>query len=343
MITRRLALLVASALMMALAGCGEGTKDITVVQRAISRTTAQPHRFTYTDETDRRKVVVTLEIEDSFRSHLTLEVDGVAMAEQYLVDDAVAVRLRSPDEWNPAEGQSRLGPLLASGDWVVDPAGAPPIFAQQGGDRANITETGENVVLDAVNAFAYARAAMMQSPQVTKLNPHSVSYRPSEDPFRDRVEEDADAGIDRYDAIPLPLPRTDPGDRGAFAPDTRYFRKLSFYIDEDGRVIRVAEIVDFETHPELVKARRRGRPRFLLDLLPGLRKGVGENPVRPRKMSVDVEPAPDLEIELPDDAETASLRAFLEAGSLGRLPGSEPDEPPPGGPIPDVPLPQPPV
>lgn len=310
---------VALLLVFVAASCGEGGGDTRDLRRAIDRTQSEPYAYVYTETADGREVEVEVTVQDSFRSRTAVSLDGVELLDQVVVDDAAAVRLRAPDRWNPAAG-TPLAEILGTGDWVVDPAGAPELLLGEE-STGDITEVGQDPVLDAINALDYAQAAADQASLVAKFNKNSTDYRPSEDPFRDLVEADERQGLLRYDAIPPALPRTSEGQRGAEQiPGTQSFRRLSVYLKE-GRVVRVLEQIDFESHPEIVKAVERRRPQFLLDVLEALREGIGDDPVRPRRMSVEVEP-PDrnLRIELPTGARTANIGELLESDVLRELP-----------------------
>jgi hypothetical protein len=299
--------------------CGEPHQDISDTRRAISRTEAIPHVIRYREQAGSRVVEVSLRVEDSFRSQVIVKLDGVPLFEEALVDDAVAVRLLAPDRWNPAEG-TPLAAMLGSGRWVVDPAGAPPVLLEASEVRP-ITGTGVDAVFDAENAMEYSRAAVQQARGVARFNEDSLQYRPSEDPFRDLVDADQNAGIVRFDAVPPPLARSREQAGGGFRlPDVRFFRKLAVYV-KNGRVIRVRELIDFEHHRELLKAKSERKPKYLLEVLDGLRKGEGDTPVRPRFMSIDVvSQGGRVDVALPSDSVTANLGSLLESNALSKLP-----------------------
>lgn len=319
--TRRIGI-VFLAFALILPACGEAGSDAREMREALGRTRSRPHRYVYTETAGGRDIDVEVMVQDSFRSRTELSLDGVRLLEQVVVDDAAAIRLGAPERWNPGEG-TPLESILGSGQWVVDPAGAPALLLAEEGS-GDITDVGNDPILDAVNVLDYAQAAADQSKEVIRFDKNSIEYRPALDPFRDLVDADDREGIVRYDAVPPDLPRTAEGQRGAEEiPGTQFFRKLSVYVKDD-RVVRVLENIDFESHEEIVKAKERGRPRFLLDVLVGLRRGVGDDPVRSRQMATEIEVLDRSErVELPSDARTANIGQLLESAALSKLPGSE--------------------
>jgi hypothetical protein len=310
-----------AAILTFLASCGEPQEDLRDVRRAVSRAVASSHAMRYTETVGGRTVEVSFRVEDAFLSDAILTLDGVPLFEEKLIDDAIAVRLLAPDLWNPASG-TPLAAILGSGKWVVDPAGAPPVLFTQTEGR-DITDVGFDHIFDAANALEYVRAVAEQSRRVVRFNKDSIEYRPAEDPFRKLVDADDREDIVRYDAVPLILPRSaeQTGGRNE-PPDSRYFRKLGIYV-KDGRIVRILEVIDFERHEEIRKAKERGRPKFLLDMLVTLRRGVGDSPVRPRRMSIHILPAGEVGIAMPADALTANLGSLLESGALAKLPDPE--------------------
>jgi hypothetical protein len=319
---RKRTVAVAVVLLLAASACGEPNEQIRNVRRALDRTRSQPHQYVYTERADGRTIEVRVKVDDSFRSATTLSLDGEPLLQQVVVDDAVALKLPSPGEWNPAAG-TPLEELLGSGKWVIDPAGAPPVlFTSE--DEGDILDVGRNEIADALNAFDYAEAAAGGARQVIRFSKESLDYFPSEDPFRDLVDDDDKAGITRYDAVPPALPRTNEGQRGPESlPGARVFRKLSIYV-KDERVVRILEAIDFESHRELVKAKEEGGPEFLLDMLSGLRRGLGQEPLRTRTMSVEVTER-EADIELPSGVQ-ANIGELLASNALSRLPGDAPEE-----------------
>lgn len=309
------------ALLVLAAACGEPRRFINDVRRAISKTQSGPHEYRYTEEAAGHEAEVVVSVEDSFRSSASLSLNGVPLLEQVVVDDAVALRLPSPGRWNPA-ANTPLESLLGSGRWVIDPAGAPPVlFASEA--EGDVTDVGTDLIGDAINAFDYALASATGARDVIKFNRESLDYFPADDPFRSFVEEDEDAGITRFDAIPPVLPRTNEGQRGPDAlPTERTFRKLSVFI-QDGRLVRILEQIDFESHRDLKKAQEEGKPRFLLDVLEGLRRGIGEDPIRSRKMSVEIT-SREADVKLPSDGVQANIGELLESEALTKLP--DPDK-----------------
>lgn len=298
-------------------GCSRVERDIQTVRRALDRTEGGPHAFRFIEKAEKRTIEVSVEVEDSFRSRTMLAMDGVPLLEQVVVDDALALRLLAPDRWNPAAG-TPLEPILGSGRWVVDPAGAPAVFQPSGEQQSILGDVGMDQLFDVQNAIEYTRQAVDGAVGVQKFNADSLEYKPSEDPFRGFNKSDEKRKIERYVAIPPSLPRTEEQLRRL--PGPRFFRKLSVYA-KDGRAVRVLELIDFESHEDLVRAKERGEPRFLLSALRALRRGEGEEPIRPRSWSLEIlsrgRPA---QIALPSDAVTANLQELTGSHRLSQLP-----------------------
>lgn len=297
--------------------CSPSESDVQILRRALDRTEAGPHAYRYVENADKRSVEIFVRVEDSFRSQATLALDGVPLLEQVVVDDAVALRLLAPNAWNPATGM-HLEPILATGDWLVDPAGAPSVFLPSTEQQSILTDVGVDPLFDAQNAIEYVRQAVDAAGTVQKFSPDSIFYKPSEDPFRDAVEADERRGIERFVAVPPPLPRTE--EQVQRLPGPRFFRKLSVYL-RDNRTVRVLEVVDFESHEELVKARERREPRFLLEMLSALRKGEGEDPIRPRSWTLEITSQRErIDVALPAQSRTVNLEALTASDRLAQLP-----------------------
>lgn len=316
---RRLLALAVVALAV-LAACGQPHQDLMDVRNALNKTdnSAFTYKYTDTDITTKRSVEVDVDSQDSFRTSATLSLNGTPLLDEMLVDDAVALRLRDPAQWNPA-ANTPLAPILGSGKWVVDPAGAPPVLFA--GNQQDITKTGIDPLSDALNATQYVRAVMALGVNVIRFNKDSLDYRPDEDPFRKYVDDDIKAGLVRYDVVPPALPRTANASQPGRLPDARFFRRLSIYV-KNGRMVRVLEVVDFEDQPDMLKAKREHKPKFLLQQLDQLRKGAGENPVRQRAMSIYVLGTGQNDVALPPGAIKANLGTLVSSGALARLPGA---------------------
>jgi len=295
------------------------------------------HMYRYTDTSGGQTVAVTVTTQDSFRSLVTIAVNGKPYFDEALVDDAIAIRLRDPKSWNPA-ANTPLAPLLASGNWVVDPAAAPPVLSTD--QSQDVTTTGKDPLSDGLDAFEYVTAVSAEAFTIVKFNKDDLNYRPDEDPFRGLVDADIQNGLQRYDAVPPGLPRS-PSTQGGAArlPDSRFFRRLSIYV-KHGEVARVLEHVSFEDQPDMKKAKKEGKPKFLLNQLAQLREGIGDNPVRQRDMEIEVlDVGGNITVSIPPNAARANLGSLIRSGALLRLPGLKqaPRRPPGLGAVPSGP------
>lgn len=326
-------MLVAAALgASAMMSCGDTVDPIDEVLAAMDRTERLSKEVSYAETTTSRTHEVEVRLEDAFRYEAEMAVDGRRLLHEVVQDDSLSVRTLAPETFNPGEGTD-VGPVLAEGVWVQDPAGAPPIYIVgpregQPEGRSRGLEVGRDPVSDALNVLEYVRTAIQQSDGVSRFDEDSPFYIPSQDPFRGFIEPDEESGIERFDVARAPLPQTP---ESGEIPGSEAFRKMAIYV-KDGRVVRVLEEIDVEGHREFVDARREGEPEFLLDLLEAVKQGRGDEEVRPREMAVRFTAlGDDVEISIPADVRMANLRSLVSSGSLHKFPdlegggGFEPD------------------
>ncbi|MCI0547348.1 MAG: hypothetical protein L0027_08690, partial [Candidatus Rokubacteria bacterium] len=326
------ALLVACLLGALLAsGCGSATDAEARVRAALARTERLSHRFIYSedfkDEKAPRKTVVRGLVEDDFRYKARVFVAGREVLDEVVSDDALAVRFAEPariadfarrpkvKRGGAGVGAEALGAgarvevpaapdapftvaipgsgpaleALGSRRWVLDPAGAPAIFGSADDER----RLGEDPVLDALDAFAYAERAIDEAIRVVEFNEESLEYRRSEDPFPRPARN---SGVIRYDFIPPELPKAAHASPGGnqVTPGTRHFRKLSVYV-KGGRVVQIREAIDVESRLEdlseiyetkFPKDRKPSEVAAIaVEALNVIRTGQGEDPIRLRTMS----------------------------------------------------------
>lgn len=329
---RSLALVLALVVLGTGAGCGETVEPIDEVLEAIDRTERLSKEIDYAETTSSRTHDVLVRLEDAFRYEVEAAVDGRRLLHEVVRDDSLALRVTAPELFNPGDG-TPVGEMLAEGVWVQDPAGAPPIYivGREEGEREGrlgAPQVGRDPISDALNVFEYVRGAIQQSDGVSRFNPDSPTYIPSEDPFRGFVEGDEEAGIERFDVARVPLPRTPESGQ---IPGSEAFRKMAIYV-RDGRVVRVLEEIDVEGHERFVDARRDGGPEFLFDLLEGVKEGRGDEEVRPREMAVRFDRLGErVQVSEPGDVRVANLGDLVSSGSVHKFPdlegggGFEPD------------------
>lgn len=247
-----------------LSSCGNAREQtVATVLRAISATEKTARKYVYTDvdAQGQRTQVVGL-VEDDFRHKERLTLGSVVAADEVVSDDALAIRVTSdavlarlvnrnpipaigakdatPDPTAPTAADSLAA--LKKQQWVLDPAGAPPLvrpatIGPGGVERDAIT--GDDPLLDATDIFNYVRRAIAGAYKVDKFNPDDINYKPSEDPF---VKPNLRGPIERFDLTRpfLPIATLEGGGGRSNLPGPQNFRKMSIYITK-GRVIEVAE------------------------------------------------------------------------------------------------------
>lgn len=303
--------------LLAPASCGRAVRIRQRVLGFVTATEKLPRRFVYVAEVAGRQVEVRGRIEDGFRYQETLRLGGSAVLEQIVADDAVALRIMDPGKV-PLLSSGVLVPgsspivteALRSGQWVVDPSGAPSIARKAADENA----LGGNPLRDAVEVLRYIRVAVNEAFDVKEYSEEDLdpAYRPSEDTF---PKPDHNAGVRRYDVVRPPLPR--PAGLGGLQqqpPRTAHFRRMAIYV-KGSRILRILEHVDVEGHKDFVEARKKGKKR-LLELLKSVLAGQGPERVLPRKMSVVFsELGAKVSIRQPQDALLASLAGFFGESS----------------------------
>lgn len=316
------------------AGTACGSRDQTDEEEVLKYLTASerlPHAFRYTDETPGGKAVVTGEIEDDLKAHALVAFDGSEVFEEYISDDTIAVRVADLSKVPAAQGfeiagSKKVAETLQSGQWVSDPSGAPPVLAPR--DRSGVIQVGQNFVLDSIYAFQYFRRSISEGNFVREFNKDDPNYFPREDPF-DKPSEDS--GVKRFDLIPPNLPARSSRGSSASLPGISHFRKMSFYV-QNGKVIKIVEQIDFESHKDFKRALRGDGPRYPLQLLAAVRAGQAREPIRPRTMFYEISRlgSEDVKIVLPAVALNAPLGGIFGPQAAPDAPGRESSEPAPG-------------
>ncbi|HEY3241566.1 MAG TPA: hypothetical protein VGL92_18540 [Acidimicrobiia bacterium] len=277
--------LVCLAATLGLSGCSSEAKTTEKTLRAALRATEHlSHRFVYKEtfvsEDGKRDTEVRGLVEDDLRYKARLSVGGVAVLDEAVSDDALAVRLIQPAALGdflrrPTEkgkGGSGVGsaeagapgPLsgcpakascsgyiarddtpdpaaaLRSRRWVLDKAGAPAVFSANPAEERGL---GEDPVLDALDIFAHVNRAIDEAAYIAEFNEESIEpvYRKDEDPF-DKPKKGSK--VIRYDFAAPKLPKaSDRAGGNQVTPDARHFRKMAVYV-KNGRVLQVSEVID---------------------------------------------------------------------------------------------------
>lgn len=287
---RGLLLLAAISASAQFAGCAQETKIRQKVLGYVNRTEEAPREFVYKEQASGREITVNGRIEDSLRFQEALKIGGADVLEEVVDDDTLGIRVPDPARLAALTGGASLPGLnelvseaLLTGQWIVDPSGAPTL--KKDTKQLELT-TGVDPLEEAVEALRYVRSAIVAAADVKEWSKDDLlpAYRDFEDHF---PPSDLEAGIRRFDLIRPVLPRPQQGFASGFQsmPRTANFRKMAIYVK--GRsVVRVMEEIDIEGHFDFVEARREGKKR-LLDLLDAIKRGQGQERIRPRKFSIE--------------------------------------------------------
>jgi hypothetical protein len=309
----RMISLLLTFLLMSASACSRDVNPEQELRAFLKKTEKASREFIYRETARDRTINVVGRVQDDLRYSQVLNVDGTNVMETVVADDALAVRLISPEKATEFASigaftsSQIIGDALTSGQWVLDHAAAPPLSAPV--TREGQPPVGENAVLDAAYLFQYLERAIAEGRDVWEFDEDDISYKPSEDPFE---KPNRDAGIKRYDVRPPLLPRRSARGTESALPSTAHFRKLSFYVRED-KLIRVEEVIDFESHPEFLRAKRGEGSDFLKEQLESVRGGRTREPLPLRRMTTILTRvgAPTF-IELPTgDVLVASLGGFF--------------------------------
>lgn len=284
-------------------GASESARDS--VLRYVSRIERDSYQYIYQEKTKNFETEVRGRVEDTVRHSEILLVKGSVVMERVVLDDLMAIQVSAPDLVPDLKTVQPpdipVADALRSGQWVIDPAGAPPVDTSIDLERSSI---GLDPLKDAAEIFQYLRLAIQQAAGVGLFNPDAIEYQAKEDPF---PHPKKNIGEERFDLIPLPLPTR----AGGQLPGVGPFRKMSFYVIK-GKLVRVLEEIDLEGHIDFVRARQTGRNRFHLELLRDLRAGRGTEVIRNREMSFELlSQGQELTIEAPVQGFSGNLQVLF--------------------------------
>lgn len=317
---RRVPAVALLALVAVLPGCGKSEAADDEVREALRRTERLALRFDYSDQSGEQAVAVQGVVEDDFRYRTRLALNGSAVLEQVVDDDALALRVLQPDFAPklvaPSSGtvdapvgkavvKVPVSEALAKGSWVVDRRGAPSTVPTE----ESFERVGVDPVFDALTVLRYAERAIDDVPFVRRFNPEALDYKPAEDPFPHPPEG---SGIQRFDYQRPGLPRRQSaaGSGNEAVPELRHFRRLSVYV-KDGLVVEILEQIDVETRlrelARIYDAKLEGTPReqaqVAVQAINALRVGQGKPAMRIRSMAVRfADLGTPQKIDLPADA-----------------------------------------
>ena len=355
---RRGVALLGLAAMLGLTGCtGEATTTEKTLRAALRATEHLSHRFVYREtfvsEDGRRDTEVQGLVEDDLRYKARVSVGGVAVLDEAVSDDALAVRLiqpaalgdflRRPTEkgkgssgvGSPTEPGAPAAPTpigsdddppdpaaaLRSRRWVLDKAGAPAVFSANPAEERGL---GEDPVLDSLDIFGHVERAIDEADYIAEFNEESIEpvYRRDEDPF-DKPEKGSK--VIRYDFAAPKLPKaSDRAGGNQVTPDARHFRKMAVYV-KDGRVLKVSEVIDVTARlDDLAEVYETKFPRdrkpeevaaVAIDALNTIRTGQGQEPIRLRTMSYNLKDLGDaVKVDMPADVVETSLALLQNRG-----------------------------
>jgi hypothetical protein len=341
---------------LGLSGCSsEATTTEKTLRAALAKTEHLAHRFvyreTFVDEEAKRDTEVQGLVEDDLRYKARVSVGGVAVLDEAVSDDALAVRLIQPTALaeflrRPTEkgkGGSGVGSEpgapeaptpIASGDeppdpvaalrsrrWVLDKAGAPAVFSANPAEERGL---GEDPVLDALDIFAHVGRAIDEAAYIAEFNEESIEpvYRRDEDPF-DKPK--TGSKVIRYDFAAPKLPKaSDRAGGNQVTPDARHFRKMAVYV-KDGLVLQVSEVIDVAARlDDLAEVYETKFPKdrkpdevaaVAIDALNTIRTGQGQDPIRLRTMSYNLKDLGErVKVEMPAEVVETSLSLLQNRG-----------------------------
>ena len=302
---RKLAVVVVAAVVGGvLPACGTPNQPVKELRAALARTQRLSRQFTYEEVTnDGQKTTVQGVIEDDFRYRARIAVNDKPAFDEVVTDDAIADRFLDPQFITrmarrgppppsaPPEGAAPIAQVrdaLTTGNWVVDPGGAPTLVAGASSVRRTL---GDDPIFDAQTVFDYVTRVARVMP-VRKFNKDALDYKPKEDPFPKPTKA---SGVLRYDVIRFPVPRpSDTGSGTQQLPSEVHFRKLAVYVKK-GLVIRVLEDMDVASRLRDIQrnydVRLEGniqeRISSAIDAINVVRRAQGTTePIRVRKMSL---------------------------------------------------------
>ena len=315
-------LAVALAVLGACGGPDEGADDR--LRAAIRATEREPRVFTYRESAGGREYAVQGAVEDDFRYSAKVTLNEAPLFEEVVSDDTVADRFIDPTAVGflaIAAPPADVAQAVAAKQWIVDEAGAPVLLVSATTER----RLGDDPIVDALTVFRYIEQVLRQQ-RVVEFDENSLEYRPQEDPFP-KPKESSD--VIRYDFFPPKLPKaTDSaGSANQAVPGPQHFRKMVVYV-EDGRIIRVLE--QFDVVGKLDELERnydldlddeldpKRQAAIAIEAINAVRRGQGEDPIRPREMSLSLtEIGTEVTVELPESATTAGDLSFLRNRGKG--------------------------
>jgi hypothetical protein len=326
--SRRAWLLVVVAMAMLASSCGSPDEGADDKLRAAIRATEKVSRtFSYEEKAGSHAFAVEGAVEDDFRYTAKVKLNDSPLFEEVVDDDAVADRLLEADSIGflalPGVSATPAAKALVNRQWVLDPTGAPVLLVSAN----TVRRLGDDPVVDSLTVFRYLELVLRQQ-RVVKFDKNSLEYRPQEDPF---PTPKAGSDVIRYDFFPPKLPKASDtaGTANQAVPGPQHFRKMVVYVRK-GRIIRVLEQFDvvgkldelkrnYDLQPDpAVPAAKQAA--IAIDAINVVRRGQGEQPIRPREMSLSLTKLGDaVKVALPAEATlTGDLSILRNRGKQAR-------------------------
>ncbi|HYZ91523.1 MAG TPA: hypothetical protein VFA34_03905 [Actinomycetota bacterium] len=293
-------------------GCSNPDEDADEL-RAFVRTSGREARtFTYQEASDERAFSVRGSVQDELRYSMDLSSGRTKVMEYIVRDDALAVRLNPSFATRIANvlGDPVVDKALKEGRWVIDPAGAPPLFeseVQAGG------EVSGDPFRTARDALRFVQTSMGSARQIKEFTKDDVTYRSALDPWRYPPEESRREK--RYDLLRPPLPVSEAQTlQGAGDIGPPQFRKTSVFVS--GRRVReICSLVDVQRHEAFLELRRKGLGSnpFLARLLRRIEKKETSVPIVERYVYAKIGYPEKISVDAPADATTGKLETFVTA------------------------------
>lgn len=294
-----------------LTACGGTREDEEELRGFIAASERQARSFDYVEAAQDRWFRAEGAVQDDLRFRVTVHSASGPALDMIIVDDALAIRVADPtafEEVGVPLGHPALADALLSGNWVLDPAGAPPLTPPQPDPEDRSAPAPDQVVSRLLRTL---RFGIGEAQAVREFSLESIEYRPSLDPWEYPSKEEGEV---RYDLIRRRLPvREEELQQQGITIGESMFRKTSIFVRDD-QIYQVCEMVDVAGHEEFVRLREENKQNEFLD---GVQSQVLEGrtvaPVRQRSVYVTFDYPDDVEIALPSDAIEARLDSFKPA------------------------------
>lgn len=318
-------LAVVVAVTMVLSGCGRGSQadkvDSARIDDLAAKRGLEPRTFRWSSTVAGRTVAVDGLVEDDYRYQGKVLVDGALAWEEVVVDDvrylrvADITRLVEPELVTELAGTGPAGAALVTGQWIMDPRGAPGEFAA----------AAQQIPLDPQLVLGAARrldriADLVRLGGFAEYNTLAVSYLPKNDKFPEHKKDGT-----RFDHVPAAF---DPNRVYSKLDDARTFIQFaSVWMTLEG-TNRIEELIempnpDDDRYNELYEQLGRAGSRRLQVLLGAIKAEPDAKRLRQMTETYRVRPRPSATVEVPSGATEGDLVGLV--ASLRTRIGVRPD------------------